>query len=506
MPATSIKEPVAAPVNSTATAPAPAAAKEPAVPTYDIIVIGAGSGGLSVALPMHEFGFRVLLIDKTDEAMGGECLNDGCVPSKALIHAARVVHEAREAARFGLQVQGEASLADVMQYIRERQDIIRKHESAAYFRSIGIEVALGTARFVGKDIVEVGGNHFRGKKIVLATGSRPRRLSIPGSGEVSFLTNQSIFKLQRLPKKLLVIGGGPIGIEMAQAFQRLGAAVTVVHDQAMILDKEAGEIASVLYKRLEEEGIRFVLKAETLRFTDAHHLLIKNKEGLEETLGFDEVLLSIGRELNTEQLDLPMAGVKTNERGIVVNEYLQTTNKQVYVCGDIAGSLLFSHAAEQQATILLNNFLSPFKKKLDNRHMSWVTLTDPEVATFGYSESQLKEKNIRYERLAIDFTEDDRAVVEDYQYGKLVLYVEKSGLLNWNPKLLGGSMIAPHAGEMFQELVLANTHGMGINAFFNKIYAYPTGATVNKSIVMAKKQQQLTPFVKKLLQLLYKIK
>ncbi|MBF8965513.1 FAD-dependent oxidoreductase [Pontibacter sp. FD36] len=509
MPATSIKEPVAAPesniASAHATAPSSASAKEPAVTAYDIIVIGAGSGGLSVALPMHAFGLRVLLIDKTDEAIGGECLNDGCVPSKALIHAARVVQQAREAGRFGLKVQGEASMADVMQFIRERQNIIRKHENAAYFRKIGIDVALGTARFVGKDGVEVDGKHYRGRKIVIATGSRPRRLSIPGAEEVNFLTNQSIFELQQLPENLLVIGGGPIGIEMAQAFRRLGSAVTVVHDQEMILDKEAGEISSVLYKRLQEEGIRFVLKAETLRFTDAHHLLLKNIEGLEETLAYDEVLLSIGRELNYEQLDLPRAGIETTGRGIVVNEYLQTSNKQVYVCGDVAGSLLFSHAAEQQATVLLHNFMSPFRKKLDNRHMSWVTFTDPEVATFGYSESQLKEKNIRYEKLSMDFTQDDRAVVEDYRYGKLVLYIEKSGILNWNPRLLGGSMIAPHAGEMFQELVLANTHGMGINAFFDKIYAYPTGSTVNKRIVMAKKQQQLTPWIKKILKLLYRV-
>lgn len=473
---------------------------------YDIIVIGAGSGGLSVALPMHEFGFKVLLIDKSDRKIGGDCLNDGCVPSKALIHAARIVHQAREAARFGLEVQGEVGMANVTQFIHDRQDVIREHENAGYFRNIGLDVALGTARFVSEDMVEVDGSRYRGRKIVIATGSRPRQLSIPGIEQVDFLTNQSIFDLQKLPESLLIIGGGPIGIEMAQAFQRLGTAVTVLHNKPMILNKEAAEISGILYSRLKAEGVRFMLASETVRFADGHHLLIKTKEGKEETLAFDQVLVSIGRVMNTEQLDLPRAGIETNEKGIVVNDYLQTTNSKVYVCGDIAGSLLFSHAAEQQATVLLNNFLSPFKKKLDNRHMSWVTFTDPEVATFGYSEQQLKEKKMSYEKLAMDFSEDDRAVVEEYQYGKVVLYIEKSSLFNWNPKLLGGSMIAPHAGEMFQELVLANTHKLGINAFFNKIYAYPTASTVNKRIVMTKKQQQLTPLVKKLLQLLYKIK
>jgi pyruvate/2-oxoglutarate dehydrogenase complex dihydrolipoamide dehydrogenase (E3) component len=177
----------------------------------------------------------------------------------------------------------------------------------------------------------------------------------------------------------------------------------------------------------------------------------------------------------------------------------------VYVCGDIAGNLLFSHAAEQQATILLNNFLSPLKKKLDNKHMSWVTFTDPEVATFGHHEDYLKEHNVSYEKLEMDFTEDDRAVVEDYQYGKLILYIEAQSLLNRNPKLLGGSMIAPNAGELFQELVLANTSGLGIDALFNKIYAYPTASAVNKRIVLHKKEEQLTDLVKKGLHFLYKI-
>jgi pyruvate/2-oxoglutarate dehydrogenase complex dihydrolipoamide dehydrogenase (E3) component len=509
MPETFLEEPALGISHKPEPAPAQQSSAKAMVPEpeplYDVIVIGAGSGGLSVALPLHEFGLKVLLIDKSDKAIGGDCLNDGCVPSKALIHVAKQVQQAREATRFGLQVQGEVDMALVTQYIRERQDIIRKHENAGYFRSKGIAVALGTARFVGKDKVEVDGKRYQGRKIVIATGSRPRKLSIPGSDRISYLTNQSIFDLRNLPKNFLVVGGGPIGIEMAQAFRRLGAAVTVIHNKAQILNKEAEEISRILLQRLEAEGIHFMLESETLSFPDAQHLLVKTKEGKEVTLPFDEVLVSIGRELNTEHLDLPQAGIATTEHGIEVNAYLQTTNKQVYVCGDIAGSLLFSHAAEQQATILLNNFLSPFKKKLDNKHMSWVTFTDPEVATFGYREQQLKEKNIPYERISTDFGEDDRAVVEDYQYGRLELYIEKNSLLNWNPKVLGGSMIAPHAGEMIQELVLANSQKLGINAFFNKIYAYPTGSTINKRLVMKKKQQALTPLVKKLLRLLYRV-
>ena len=472
---------------------------------YDIIVIGAGSGGLSVAIPMKKFGFRVLLIDKTDHAIGGECLNDGCVPSKALIHVARQVHQARQATAFGLQVSGAVNLAQVMAYVKNRQDEIRDHENATYFRQEGMDVALGTARFTGKNQVAVDGKVYHGKKIVIATGSRPRRLEIPGVEGVRYLTNQNLFHLEEVPGKLLVVGGGPLGIEMAQAFRRLGSEVTVVHSKAMILENEAPEIASVLSERLRAEGIRFHLESEAHAFPDPHHLVIKKEDGQQITLPFDQVLVGIGRELNYEELDLDQAGIATGKHGLVVNEYLQTTNADVYVCGDIAGSLKFSHAAEQQATILLNNFLSPLKKKLDNTHMSWVTFTDPEVATFGASEGQLQDKGADYEKLTLDFTEDDRAVVEDYQYGRLVLYIEKGSLLNRNPKLLGGSMVAPGAGEMFQELVLAHTQGLGINALFDKIYAYPTASAVNKRIVLHKKEEQLTGLVKKGLHLLYKI-
>jgi pyruvate/2-oxoglutarate dehydrogenase complex dihydrolipoamide dehydrogenase (E3) component len=471
---------------------------------YDVIVIGAGSGGLSVAIPMQKFGFKVLLIDKTDHAIGGDCLNDGCVPSKSLIHVARIVHHARQAGRFGLQVSGEVDIDKVTAYVRSRQNEIREHENASYFREMGMDVALGNAQFVSENQVSVAGQTYRGKNIVIATGSRPRQLHIPGIENINYLDNRGIFDIRKLPKNLLVIGGGPIGIEMAQAFRRLGSEVTVVHSKSMILDKEAREITSILYKRLTEEGIQFYLEAQASRFIGTDRLVVETKQG-EKELAFDTLLVAIGRELSTEELALEKASIQTSKGGIVVDDHLRTTNKQVYVCGDIAGSLQFSHAAEQQATILLNNFLSPLKKKLDNKHMSWVTFTDPEVATFGHQEDHLKEQNMGYEKLEMDFTEDDRAVVEDYQYGKLVLYIEAQSLLNRNPKLLGGSMIAPNAGELFQELVLANNSGLGIDALFNKIYAYPTASAVNKRIVLHKKEEQLTDLVKKGLHFLYKI-
>jgi pyruvate/2-oxoglutarate dehydrogenase complex dihydrolipoamide dehydrogenase (E3) component len=466
-------------------------------------VIGAGSGGLSVALPMHEFGFKVLLIDKTDHAIGGDCLNDGCVPSKALIHISRMVYQARKSQQFGLQVSGEVNMQEVMQYVRERQEIIRAHENATFFRNMGIDVALGKATFVSPNQIQVAGKVYEGKKIVIATGSRPRKLTIPGVEKARVYDNQNIFDIDFLPHKLVVIGAGPIGMELGQAFRRFGSEVTIVHNKASILDKEESEITHILLERLVAEGITFYLETEATAFTSDHTLLIQPNGQPRKELEFDAILLSIGRELNIEELDLEKGGIDVEHHQIKVNEHLQTSNKQVFVCGDIAGDLKFSHAAEQHAAILLNNFISPIKKSLNNKYMSWVTFTDPEIATFGYSEIQLQEKKISYEKLSLDFQEDDRAVVEDYQYGKLILYIEEKTLLNQNPNILGGTMIAPNAGELFQELVLANSAHLGINALFDKIYAYPTASAVNKRIILEKKREQITSVVKKLMQTLY---
>ena len=476
----------------------------PQSPMYDIIVIGAGSAGLSVALPMHEFGFKVLLIDKTDHQMGGDCLNDGCVPSKSLIHVAKQVYQAKKSQTFGMQLSGKVDMSKVMAYVKERQDIIREHENAAFFRKMGIDVALGLAKFVSANEVEVSGKVYKGKKIVIATGSRPKKLRIPGIEQVKWLDNRGIFDIDFLPDKLLVIGGGPIGIELSQAFSRLGSQVSVVHNKAHILNKEEPEITSILQDRLQLEGIIFYLQAEVLSFSDPNTVVIR-QENHQLALTFDAVLVAAGREMNIESLQLSAAGIATENGKIQVNEHLHTSNKQVFVCGDVAGDLQFSHAAEYQATILLNNFLSPLKKPLDNKHMSWVTFTDPEVATFGYSQKDLQDKKIAFDKLSLDFGEDDRAVVEDYQYGKLILYVEPKKLLNQNPQILGGTMIAPNAGELIQELIFANTAGIGSEALFKKIYPYPTASAVNKRIILNKKREQLTPFVKKVLQTLYKL-
>jgi pyruvate/2-oxoglutarate dehydrogenase complex dihydrolipoamide dehydrogenase (E3) component len=472
---------------------------------YDIIVIGAGSGGLSVGLSMHQLGFDVLLVDKNDKAIGGECLNTGCVPSKALIHVSRQVHAAKKAANYGFQIQGEIDMIKVKNYVDEKREIIRKHENASYFEDLGIDVALGTARFISKDSIEVGNNIFTGRKIVIATGSRPRKLDVPGVEMVKYYDNESIFDLEYLPEKLLIVGGGPIGMELGQAFHRLGSKVTIIHNDELIMTKEDPEITKILMRKLEEEGMKFYLNAKIKKFNNANEAVIECDDKKDIILDCNAVLVGIGRELNFKELELENAEVEVEDGKIITDSYLRTTNKRIYLSGDVAGNLKFSHGAELHATLLVNNFLSPIRKKLSFETFPWVTFTDPEVATFGLSEKEIKEKGIKYEKRVMDFEEDDRAVVGDYQYGKLILFLEKSFFFPGNSKIIGGSMIAPHAGEITQELVLANAAGIKSSEIFNKIYAYPTSARVNKTIMINRYNEFLTPFIKKMLKFLYRL-
>lgn len=471
---------------------------------YDIVIIGAGSGGLSIGLFMAQAGFKVLMVSKTDRDIGGDCLNDGCVPSKAFIHVAKIAHQAKLAENFGLQVKGSLDIKKAIQYVYGKQEIIREHENAAWLKEQGVDVALGNAFFTGKQEIEVGGIRYSGKKVVIATGSRPRKLEIKGVEEVQYYDNESIFHIEELPKRLLVIGGGPIGIEIAQAMNRLGSKVTVVHQGQMILDHDDLAVTKILLEQLQKEGIEFLLNSKTESFLNGNTAIVKLRNGQATEIGFDAVFAGIGRELNVESLQLDKAGVELKDGKIVRDKYLRTTNKSIFVCGDVAGSLQFSHAAEFHARILLNNFFSPFNKKLNNDHLSWVTFTDPELATFGLNENQLKKRGISYERLEQDFEDDDRAVVDSYQYGKLVLFISKKGFLK-KQKILGGTMVAPHAGELVQELILANTNELSINALFEKIYPYPVATRINQRTILEYKQRGFTEGIKKLLRMAYKI-
>lgn len=470
----------------------------------DIIVIGAGSGGLSVGLFLAKVGIKVTMIVKSDKDVGGECLNDGCVPSKALIHVARQIRAAREAQSFGIKLSGEVDIQKAIGYVHAQQEIIRKHENAEWLTEQGINVVLGEASFTGKTEVEVNGKAFSAKKIILATGSKPRKLKIEGVEKVNYFDNENIFHISQLPKKLLVVGGGPIGIEIAQAMQRLGSEVTVVEEGNGILTHDHKSLTNILLKRLQDEGIIFHFDVSLQKFSSPIEAVLKKKNGEEFSLSFDAVFVGIGRVLLLEPLQLNKAGIEVKDHKIIVDDQLRTTNKDVMVCGDVAGDLQFSHAAEFHGRIILNNLFSPLNKKLNNDHMSWVTFTDPEIATFGLNEKQLKDRSIGYEKLEQDFSDDDRAVTDNYQYARTILYISKGGFFK-KEKIIGGTMIAPGAGELIQELILANTLGLSISSIFDKIYPYPVATRINQQLIVRHKQKTLTSGLIKLLHIAFKI-
>lgn len=466
---------------------------------FDIIVIGAGSGGLNIAGFMNRVGLRVLLIDKSGEHIGGDCLNFGCVPSKALIHIARMVHNTQEASEFGIRTEGLADWKKVREYIKQKQDIIREHENAQWFREKGMTVVLGVAEFSSQNSVTVDGITYIGKKIVIATGSRPQLLTGYGIEKVSHvLNNENIFDMDELPRKILVIGAGPIGMEIVQSLRFLGSKVVVLERSNTILKKEDPEISRVLLQEMKKQGIDFHFDSMLKEFTSENEALFINSQGIEEKISFDAVFIAVGRVRNTDGLALSKAGIEMNEYGgISVDDYLATTNKNVFLCGDIVGGFQFTHTAEMHASVILNNFFSPIKKKFSSTHISWVTYTTPEIASFGLQEKELKKRNLKYIVLESNFSEDDRAITDSYQYGKSKIFISTKG------KILGGTMVAPNAGELIQELILANTAGLNIKDIFNKTYPYPTATRINKRIASTYFAEKLTELNKKILRWIY---
>jgi len=468
--------------------------------TFDIIVIGAGSGGLNIAVFANRIGLSTLLIDKTDKNIGGDCLNFGCVPSKALIHVARAVHTGRNLEKFGLKITGMMDIHAVMAYVKSKQDIIREHENADWFRKSGMSVALGEAKFTGSNKVAVGDTEYESKRIVLATGSRPRSLSLSGIEHTQIFNNENIFDIDFLPKNLVIIGGGPIGIEIGQAFQRLGSQVSILERGEKFLPKEDKDITDILYKRLVGEGMNVLFHAQAKNMRDSGELVVE-VDGHEQLLPADALFVGIGRQLNIEGLDLDKANIELEENGqkLKVDQYLRTTNKNIVVCGDVAGQYQFTHAAELHAGVIIRNWFSPFKKKLINDNLSWVTYTDPEIATFGISVEELKKRGVSYETIAESFSHDDRAITDDYRDGLLKIHISKKG------KIFGGTMIAPHAGELTQELIFAQTHRMSLADIFAKIYPYPTAARINKRAAQNYQGRKLNPRSKKLLRMLFRL-
>ncbi|HAD96409.1 MAG TPA: mercuric reductase [Cryomorphaceae bacterium] len=476
---------------------------------YDIIVIGAGSGGLGVGIGMAQFGFKVLMIDKDKDNFGGECLNSGCIPSKALIHVTDILKKASDSEAYGYTLSGKPDIRRVLDYVHSRQEIIRKHESADYLKKEeGIDVLIGQASFSGRNAVEVNGQEYQAKKILVATGSKPRRIQVEGMERMKIFTNENLFHIDFIPENFLVIGGGPIGLEMSQCFARLGSKVTVLEKNDRILKKELPEVSALLQQQLEKEDIDFRLGQELVAFRNGRTAVLKNQEGKEIEIPCDAVLVGIGRDIPYDTLQLEKAGVKMDREKDwpLIDNYLRAKgNRNIVFAGDAAHNVLFSHGAELHTTILLNNFFIPwpFKQKFNLDNFSWCTFTDPQVATFGLSKEEMEKRSLPYEVVDFKLEGDDRAIASDYRYGHVILFLKKSRWKPRNGKVLGGTIVAPNAGEMVQELIMAKQQGLGAGAIFNKIYPYPTQTRAHKIALVEKFSGGISPGIRNILRFLY---
>jgi pyruvate/2-oxoglutarate dehydrogenase complex dihydrolipoamide dehydrogenase (E3) component len=392
---------------------------------------------------------------------------------------------------------GNVEMDRVARKIKERQDVIRVHENPDYFREKGIDVEIGTPRFTGMGSIVINDKEYHARRIVIATGSRPAVPPIEGLDKVDYLTNETIFANKQLPGKLLVIGGGPIGIEMAQAYQRLGSQVSVVDMAQQVLPKEDKDIAEALAAVLKKEGMDIRTGVTVERFPDSRSVIIKDPEGQEESLSFDRVLVAAGRRLNIEDLDLEKAGIELKNNRLVVDEYMRTTNKKIFCCGDAAGGFQFTHWAEYQAAIVIKNMLSPFKKKANSSIVAWVTYTDPEVATFGLWPGELERKKIKFETISIPLKEVDRAICEGIKEGVLKLHIAKG-------KIRGGTLMAKNAGEIVGELISFMTLKIPFSRLYDRIYPYPTMARIHRKAVQESLGKKLTPGAVKTLRILFK--
>ncbi|WP_445626861.1 mercuric reductase [Nostoc sp. DSM 114167] len=477
---------------------------------YDLVVIGAGTAGLVVAAGAAglDLGLKVALIEK--HLMGGDCLNVGCVPSKTIIRSARVVGEIWDAKDLGVNIPQhniDVDFPKVMARMRKIRADISPNDSAERFQKLGVDVFLGSGRFASKNTVEVGDQTLKFKKAVIATGARAAQLSIPGIEQAGYLTNETVFSLIQRPERLAVIGGGPIGCEMAQAFRRLGCEVVLFHSGSHLLNKEDPEAAKILQKVLISEGIRLVFDSnleEVVTVTEGKRLYFSSN-GHRDSVTVDEILVAAGRSPNVENLNLEAVGVEYDKHlGVKVNDYLQTTNPKIYAAGDICMNWKFTHAADAAARIVIKNTLfSPFglgRSKLSNLVMPWVTYTDPEIAHVGLSEHEAQKLSIEVTTIEIPFSSVDRAIADGEELGFLKIHHKKG-----SDEIIGATIVASHAGEMISEVTTAMVNKIGLSKLSSVIHPYPTQAEAIKKAADAYRRTLLTSNTKKLLGFLTKL-
>jgi pyruvate/2-oxoglutarate dehydrogenase complex dihydrolipoamide dehydrogenase (E3) component len=463
---------------------------------YNLVVIGAGTAGLVTAAGAAGLGAKVALVEK--HLMGGDCLNVGCVPSKSLIRAARAAFDICEAEQFGVRIAPEIKIdfPAAMERLRKLRAGISHHDSAKRFSELGVDVFLGEAKFSGVDTIEVAGKTLRFKRAVIATGARAVRPPIEGLPEAGFLTNETVFNLTKLPRRLAVVVGGPIGCELAQAFQRLGAKVILIHKNAHLLDREDSDAAAIVQNAFVREGIRLVLNAKIIRVERAgsEKQIHFEASGKLDSVGVDEILIGMGRAPNVEGLNLEAVGVNyDNREGVRVNDFLQTSNTRIYAAGDVCMKWKFTHAADFAARIVIQNALFLGRNKLSALTMPWCTYTDPEIAHVGLYERKAAERGIAADTFTRDFKDVDRAVIDGEENGFVKIHVKKG-----TDEILGATIVARHAGEMISEISVAMAAKLGLGKLASVIHPYPTQAEAIRQCGDAYNRTRLTPLAKKL--------
>ena len=447
---------------------------------FDIAVIGGGAAGLTVTSGAAQLGARTLLIEK-ESALGGDCLHFGCVPSKTLIKSAHVYHALKNAEAFGLPDVHVPSIdfRQVADRVRSVVATIQKHDSVERFCGLGARVEFGEARFTDEHTVKLGGRSFTAQKWVIATGSSPVVPPIEGLLDVDYLTNREIFYMDRLPASMIVLGGGPIGIEMAQAFNRFGCRVTVVDMGSQILGKEDRDMADEVMAVLEEEGVAFLLNAKVVRVrregADRKAVVVATPDG-ERTLVSEAILVAIGRTANVDGLGLDAIGVDFDRSGIKVDDRMRTSQKHIFAAGDINGGYQFTHAAGYEGGIVVANAVFRLPRKADYTFLPWCTYTDPELASIGMNERTAQARGEAYSVFSEAFADNDRSLAEGQRRGRIKL------LLDRKEKPLGVQILGPRAGDLVSEWVAVLNGQVKLATLAAAVHPYPTLGEINKRL------------------------
>jgi pyruvate/2-oxoglutarate dehydrogenase complex dihydrolipoamide dehydrogenase (E3) component len=464
---------------------------------YNLVVIGAGTAGLVTAAGAAGLGAKVALIER--HLIGGDCLNVGCVPSKGIIRSARAAYDVRAAGEFGVN-SGTSPIVDfakAMERMRRIRAAISFHDSAERFsKELDVDVFIGQGKFTGPASIEVEGKRLIFVKAAICTGARAASPPFPGIEETGYLTNENVFWLTELPERVAVIGGGPIGCELAQTFARLGSQVTVLENSAHVLSKEDADAAEVIQTAIIRDGVKLLRNTKILNVSrrGADKVLSVEQEGKKLELMADEILVGIGRAPNVEGLGLEAAGINYDTRlGVKVNERLQTSNPSVYAAGDICFPYKFTHTADAMARIVIANALFMARQKTSALVIPWCTYTDPEVAHVGMYEKEAKSKGIDVLTLTVPLTDVDRALLDGEAEGFARVHLKRG-----TDKILGATIVARHAGDMINELSLSMTAGIGLSAIGKTIHPYPTQAEAIRKLADVYNRTRLTPFVKKL--------